>query len=129
MKFLLLGIITIVTFTKCKKVNDTEKPKISITSPINKDTLPVSQSEVLMQFTATDNKDLSSMIIDISDDVGNNYYGESKEIYGTTYTYKNSFNILVHPSKIKTLTMTVHILDQSKNETIESSTFFLSPTN
>ena len=127
MKFIPLCLYFLTLLTGCNKVGDTEKPKVSISYPINNDTIPVTESEVIMQFTATDNTALSSLILDITDVNGNSFFADSKEIYGTSYNYKNSFSILIHPSKTKELIMTVHILDENKNESISTSTFYLAP--
>jgi hypothetical protein len=120
--FLLIGLIY---FSSCSKGSDSQKPVVTIITPIAHDTIPNSESEIMMQFTATDNSSLSSIILEINDANGSNVYADTKEIYGTSYSYKNSFVILKHPLKTKELIMTVHVLDENKNETIVSDDFFI----
>ena len=127
MKLVCLGVLVILFFTQCSKFEDTEKPIITIQSPLNHDTIPGAVSEVTMQFTATDNKSLSSLILEITDSNGNNNFSDTKSIFGTNYNYKNSFIIAKHSSKYKELIMTVHIIDETKHEAIASSTFLIAP--
>lgn len=127
MKLVCFGVLVVLFFTQCSKFGDTEKPIITINSPLNQDTIPGAASEVIMQFTATDNKSLSSLILEISDSNGNKYFSDTKSIFGTSYNYKNSFSIAKHSSKYKELTMTVHIIDETNNEAISSTTFFIAP--
>ncbi len=129
MKFVFFSIIALYSITSCSKLSDTEKPKITITSPSQNDTIPGSISEVTMEFITTDNATLSSLILEIADKNGSSLFADTKQIFGSSYTYKNSFDVIKHPLKTKELTMTVHIIDEGKNEAISSTTFFLSPAN
>ena len=129
MKFMFFSILALFFFTGCSKLSDTEKPKITITSPVQNDTIAGSISEVQMEFIATDNATLSTFILEITDNNGSSLFADSKQIYGSSYSYKNSFVVLKHPLKTKELTMIVHIVDEAKNETISSTTFYLAPAN
>lgn len=129
MKFVVFCLFTTILLSSCSKMGDTEKPKITITSPIHKDTIYGSETEVLMQFTASDNASLTSLILEIKDSNGSVLFADSKQIFGTSYTYKNSFVITKTPLKTRELTMFVHITDESNNEEVTSTTFFISPLN
>ena len=129
MKYVVFCFFTSILLSSCSKMGDTEKPKVTITSPNQKDTISGSVSEVSMQFNASDNISLSSLILEITDSNGSVLFADSKQIFGTSYAYKNSFVITKHPSKIKELTMVVHISDESHNEEITSATFYLAPSN
>ena len=126
MKFQFIFFLLVITTFGCSKLNDKEQPVITITSPKTNDTIPASTSEVNLQFTATDNNALSSLILEINDLTGNNYYTDSKSLYGKNYSYKNSFTV-VKNTKLKELVMKVIILDEAKNESISSTSFYLAP--
>ena len=126
MKIVLACCLGLLLFTQCGKLSDSVKPVITIISPIHKDTIPGEENEVVMQFTASDDKALSSLILEINDENGINYFADTKQIFGTSYSYKNSFIVFKH-SKIKELIMTVHVMDENKNETVVSSDFYLAP--
>ena len=126
MKIVLFCFFGLFIFIRCGKLSDKVKPMITIISPHTKDTIPGVDNEVTMQFTASDNDALTSLILDISDINGINYFADTKQIFGTSYTYKNSFIVSKH-SKMKELIMTVHVLDENKNETVVTSDFYLAP--
>ena len=126
MKFFFVLFTFLFSILGCSKLNDTEKPVITIISPNSNDTIPASLSEVNLQFTATDNIALSSLILEINDTNGSNYFADSKEIYGKNYSYKNSFVVLKN-TKLKALVMKVHVLDDAKNECVSTRTFYLAP--
>ena len=126
MKFQFIFLFLLVTTFGCSKLNDSEKPVITITSPKTNDTIPASTSEVNLQFTATDNSALSSLILEINDLAGNNYFADTKSLYGKNYSYKNSF-VVVKNTKLKALVMKVIILDEAKNESVSTTSFYLAP--
>ncbi len=126
MKFQFIFFLLVITTFGCSKLNDKEQPVITITSPKTNDTIPASTSEVNLQFTATDNNALSSLILEINDLTGNNYYADSKALYGKNYSYKNSFTV-VKNTKLKALVMKVIVLDEAKNESISTTSFYLAP--
>ena len=126
MKFFFVLLTFLFSILGCSKLNDTEKPVITIISPNSNDTIPASLSEVNLQFTATDNIALSSLILEINDTNGSNYFADSKVIYGKNYSYKNSFAV-VKNTKLKALVMKVHVLDDAKNECVSTRTFYLAP--
>lgn len=126
MKFQFIFFLLVITAFGCSKLNDNEKPVITITSPKTNDTIPASTSEVNLQFTATDNNALSSLILEINDLNGKNYFADSKVIYGKNYSYKNSFTV-VKNTKLKALVMKVIVLDEAKNESISTTSFYLAP--
>ncbi len=126
MKFFFVLFTFLFSILGCSKLNDTEKPVITIISPNSNDTIPASLSEVNLQFTATDNIALSSLILEINDTNGSNYFADSKVIYGKNYSYKNSFAV-VKNTKLKALVMKVHVLDDAKNECVSTRTFYLAP--
>ena len=64
MKFFFVLFTFLFSILGCSKLNDTEKPVITIISPNSNDTIPASLSEVNLQFTATDNNALSSLILE-----------------------------------------------------------------
>ena len=112
----------------CSKLNDSEKPVITILSPNPNDTIPASTSEVILQFTATDNTALSSLSLEINDTNGNNFFTDSKELDGEKYSYKNSFMIVKQPTKTKALIFSIQLTDENKNQVISNSTFYISPS-
>jgi hypothetical protein len=126
MKFQFIFFLLIITTFGCNKLKDNEKPVITITSPKTNDTITGNTSEINLQFTATDNSALSSLSLEINDLTGNNYYTDSKALYGKNYSYKNSFEV-VKNTKLKALVMKVIILDEAKNESISTTTFYLAP--
>ena len=126
MKFFFVLFTFLFSILGCSKLNDTEKPVITIISLNSNDTIPASLSEVNLQFTATDNIALSSLILEINDTNGSNYFADSKVIYGKNYSYKNSFAV-VKNTKLKALVMKVHVLDDAKNECVSTRTFYLAP--
>lgn len=129
MKLIVISFLSVIVFSRCSKMGDTEKPTINISSPTINDTISGNEDEVIMQFTATDNESLSTLVLEIQDTNGVNLFADSKQIFGTNYSYKNSFLILKHPLKTKELFMTVHISDESHNEHVSSTRFFLAPKN
>jgi len=126
MKLLYIALLLLLTTYSCSKQNDSEKPVISISSPKTNDTIPASSSEVVIQFSATDNNALASLLLEINDLNGNNYFTDSKAIYGKNYSYKNSF-VVVKNTKLKALLMKVTILDEAKNESTATTSFYLAP--
>ena len=126
MRIILICCFGLVIFAQCGKMTDKIKPTVTIISPLTKDTILGTESEVVMQFNAKDDNALTSLILEINDVNGINYFADTKQIFGTSYSYKNSFSVSKH-SKIKELIMTVHVLDENKNETVVSSDFFLAP--
>ena len=126
MKFFFVLLTFLFSILGCSKLNDTEKPVITIISPNSNDTIPASLSEVNLQFTATDNIALSSLILEINDTNGSNYFADSKKMYGKNYSYKNSFVVLKN-TKLKALVMKVHVLDDAKNDCVSTTTFYLAP--
>ncbi len=126
MKFHFIFFLLIITTFGCSKLNDNEKPVITIISPSTNDTIPSSTSEVNLQFTATDDSALSSVILEINDLHGNNYFADSKALYGKNYSYKNSFIVLKN-NKLRALVMKVILLDEAKNESVSSTSFYLAP--
>jgi hypothetical protein len=126
MKFFFVLLTFLFSILGCSKLNDTEKPVITIISPNSNDTIPASLSEVNLQFTATDNIALSSLILEINDTNGSTYFADSKKMYGKNYSYKNSFVVLKN-TKLKALVMKVHVLDDAKNDCVSTTTFYLAP--
>ena len=126
MKFFFVLFTFLFSILGCSKLNDTEKPVITIISPNSNDTIPASLSEVNLQFTATDNIALSSLILEINDTNGSTYFADSKKMYGKNYSYKNSFVVLKN-TKLKALVMKVHVLDDAKNDCVSTTTFYLAP--
>ena len=126
MKFFFVLFTFLFSILGCSKLNDTEKPVITIISPKSNDTIPASLSEVNLQFTATDNIALSSLILEINDTNGSTYFADSKKMYGKNYSYKNSFVVLKN-TKLKALVMKVHVLDDAKNDCVSKTTFYLAP--
>jgi hypothetical protein len=126
MKFIFVFFILLFLTLGCSKLNDTEKPVITIISPILNDTIAASTSDVNLQFKATDNTALSSLVLEINDTNGSTYFTDSKELFGKNYSYKNSFVVLKN-TKLKALVMKVHVLDDTKNECVSTTTFYLAP--
>lgn len=126
MKFFFVLFTFLFSILGCSKLNDIEKPVITIISPNQNDTITASYSEVSLQFTATDNIALSSLILEINDTNGSTYFADSKKMYGKNYSYKNSFVVLKN-TKLKALVMKVHVLDDAKNDCVSTTTFYLAP--
>lgn len=126
MKFIFLIFLITLISIRCSKLKDTEKPIISILSPKSNDTIFGTNSEVHLDFTASDNSKLSSILLEINDLNGKNYFTDTKTLTGQNYSYKNSFLVLKN-TKLKALVMQVKILDESDNENIALSTFYLAP--
>lgn len=126
MKFIFLLCFIIFGTISCSKFKDTEKPIITILSPRSNDTITGSNTEVFLNFSASDNEKLSSLLLEISDTNGNTYFTDTKTLSGLNYSYKNSFLVLKN-TKIKALVMKVRILDVSGNENIALSSFYLAP--
>lgn len=126
MKLIFSSILITLISIRCSKLKDTEKPIISIISPKSNDTIFGTNSEVHLDFTASDNSKLSSILLEINDLNGKNYFTDTKTLTGQNYSYKNSFLVLKN-TKLKALVMQVKILDESDNENIALSTFYLAP--
>ena len=128
MKLIFIFCLFITICLGCSKLNDSEKPSINILSPKTNDTIPANSMEVNLQFTATDNTGLASVRLGIKDANGENYFTDSKEIQGKEYSYKNSFVIISHPSKIKSLIFSIQLTDNNKNESVTNTTFHIAPS-
>jgi hypothetical protein len=95
-------------------------------SPKSNDTIPGNNSEVYLEFTASDNNTLANLYLEINDVNGNNYFTDTKTLAGQNYSYKNSFIVLKN-TKLKALVMKVNIIDEAKNESLSTRTFYLAP--
>jgi hypothetical protein len=95
-------------------------------SPKTNDTISGNNSEVFLEFTASDNNRLASLYLEINDENGKNYFTDTKTLAGQNYSYKNSFLVLKN-TKLKALVMKVSILDETKNESLSLRTFYLAP--
>ena len=126
MKFIFTFCLFVSISLGCRKLNDVEKPIISILSPKSNDTIPGNNSEVYLEFTASDNNTLANLYLEINDVNGNNYFSDTKTLAGQNYSYKNSFLVLKN-TKLKALVMKVNIIDDAKNESLSTRTFYLAP--
>ena len=126
MKLIFIFCLFIAICLGCSKINDSEKPIINILSPKTNDTISGNNSEVFLEFTASDNNRLASLNLEINDENGKNYFADTKILAGQNYSYKNSFLVLKN-TKLKALVMKVNILDESKNESLSLRTFYLAP--
>jgi hypothetical protein len=126
MKLILIYCLFIAFSIGCSKLNDSEKPSINILSPKTNDTISGNNSEVFLEFTASDNNKLTLLNLEINDENGKNYFADTKTLTGQNYSYKNSFLVLKN-TKFKALVMKVNIQDESKNESLSLRTFYLAP--
>ncbi len=126
MKLIFIFCLFITICLGCSKLNDSEKPSINILSPKTNDTISGNNSEVFLEFTASDNNKLASLYLEINDENGKNYFADTKTLAGQNYSYKNSF-LVVKNTKLKALVMKVNILDEAKNESLSLRTFYLAP--
>jgi hypothetical protein len=126
MKLIFIFCLFVTIFLGCSKLNDSEKPIISILSPKTNDTISGNNSEVFLEFIASDNIKLASLYLEINDVNGNNYFADTKTLAGQNYSYKNSF-LVVKNTKLKALVMKVNIVDEAKNESLSTRTFYLAP--
>ena len=126
MKFIFTFCLFVSISLGCRKLNDVEKPIINILSPKSNDTISGNNSEVYLEFTASDNNTLANLYLEINDVNGNNYFSDTKTLAGQNYSYKNSFIVLKN-TKLKALVMKVNIIDEAKNESLSTRTFYLAP--
>ena len=126
MKFIFIFCLFVSISLVCRKLNDVEKPIINILSPKSNDTISGNNSEVYLEFTASDNNTLANLYLEINDVNGNNYFSDTKTLAGQNYSYKNSFLVLKN-TKLKALVMKVNIIDEAKNESLSTRTFYLAP--
>jgi hypothetical protein len=126
MKFYFIFFLFYFSLFGCSKLKDDEKPKITVVLPKMNDTIRSNNTEVDLQFYASDNLGLSSLILEINDVSGNNYFSDTKTLHGKEYSYKNSFIVLKN-TKIKPLVMKIHIQDENQNEEVCYTTFYLAP--
>ena len=126
MKFIFIFCLFVSISLGCRKLNDVEKPIINILSPKSNDTISGNNSEVYLEFTASDNNTLANLYLEINDVNGNNYFSDTKTLAGQNYSYKNSFLVLKN-TKLKALVMKVNIIDEAKNESLSTRTFYLAP--
>jgi hypothetical protein len=109
----------------CKKVKDTSPPTIRFISPIENDTLVGSNKEYTIQFEAKDNLGLFSETLTIYDENNVTLSEETRSIYGTVYTYSNTFEFSGTPNKIKKIVLKVTIEDEAKNLTSQKIDCYL----
>ena len=127
MKAIDFSILFFVLFfaISCKKNEDKTKPTILLISPKENDTLTDYQSEYNIQFRATDDVGLKSETLKITDDSGKTLSSEKRSIYGTSYSYTNTFVFGGTPGKIIKLYLSVEIEDEASNITDNITPFFI----
>ncbi len=105
-RHLKIVILFTLLFTSCTKSKKTDSiPLITITSPKENDSL--SSTKINIDFNVTDEVDLSSVTMEITDEENKELLSKTiPKISSTTYIYSNFFTI---NSNTKTKTLELHV--------------------
>jgi hypothetical protein len=125
MFYFFLVTLFFLVISSCEKNKDNTPPTISFITPNENDTLTSSQTEYTIEFVAKDDHSLLKETLMISDENGKVLTSENRNIYGSTYTYKNTFSFGGTPGQIKKLKLTVIIEDEENNLNEMSIPFFV----
>lgn len=122
--FLFLFVLAINI--QCTKKNaDTTVPSISLVTPQNNDTINGLQSEIPIEFIATDNDRLDEMEMNIYDSIGKNVAHEKTSIFGTSFHYTSAINFQSSSTKRKELELEIKIKDKSGNSQSSRTKFYI----
>jgi hypothetical protein len=132
-KFILIILISvsIVHLYSCKKKTpetDSEKPFLSIMEPLANDTTSmVVEPEIHVEFTATDNDYLKSLIVTLKDSLNNIVFSSSPTVDGLkSYSFHQHYT----PAAITGTTLfkaNITATDKSNNTTTQEFLFYVAP--
>jgi Bacterial Ig domain len=125
-RHLQIVILFALLFTSCTKSKKTDSiPLITITSPKENDSL--SSTKINIDFNVTDEVDLSSVTMKITDEENNELLSKTTpEISSTTYIYSNFFTINSN-TKTKTLELHVTVINEFGNTSEKNIKFKILP--
>ena len=116
-------LIFILLILSCSKNKDTTPPTLRLISPKENDTLNAQKSEYNIEFEANDETSLFKEYLKIIDEQGNILTTEERSIYGSNYSYSNTFNFGGTSGKIKKLFLIISIEDSGYNKIEKSIPF------
>lgn len=123
--YVLKSLFILFVLSSCLKNEDLNNPTLTLISPKENDTLTDSQSEYNIQFKASDDVGLKSETLKITDETGKSLTSEKRNIYGTSYSYTNTFVFGGTPGKITKLYLSIEIEDEGSNITNDVIPFYV----
>jgi hypothetical protein len=127
--YIALSFLFIISIAACKKtsdVNDTTPPTIEIIEPTPNETFPALTGDCHMEFNASDDVELSGIIVDVINAAGTNFYTNSLSIRNKTYEYHDHL-VLSGITSVTPFTLKITVIDKSGNTTKKDVPFKLRP--
>ncbi len=133
-KFILIIFISvsIVQLYSCKKKTsetDSEKPFLSIVEPMANDTTSITvEPEIHVEFTATDNDYLKSLIVTLKDSLNNIVFSSSPTVDGLkSYSFHQHYSPAAAITGTTLYKANITATDKSNNTTTQEFLFYVAP--
>jgi hypothetical protein len=116
-------------FITCKKQSaeiDSTAPTIVIDDPTVNDTYPALTGDCHMEFTASDDVQLSGIAVNVTNAAGVNYYSNSLTIHTKTHDYHDHL-VVNGVTSVSPFILKITIIDKSGNTLNKTIPFYLKP--
>lgn len=125
---LLTSTVAFISCTKKSSSSDTEKPVITIAEPTANDTLTYSiDPEIHIEFTATDNNALHSLLVELKDDNNTILQSSSPDVLNLkTYSFHTHF-IPSAFTVVKKYTIKIEAKDHAENTLLKELSVYMKP--
>jgi hypothetical protein len=127
--FTILFLLSSLLFTACKKQSeeiDINAPTIDIDDPTPNDTYPSLTGDCHMEFTATDDVELSGILVNITNMAGTNFYSNSLTIHSKTYDYHDHL-VVTGITSVTPFILKITVTDKSGSTVNKTIPFYLKP--
>ncbi len=124
-----LFLVCSLEFTACKKQVaeiDITAPTIDIEHPTPNDTYPSLTGDCHMEFTATDDEELSGIIVNVTNASGTNFYSNSLAIHTKIHDYHDHL-VVTGITSVTPFILKITVIDKSGNAANKTIPFYLKP--
>ena len=105
--------------------SDLQQPTLTVVSPADNDIVPL-ESQVRIQFSATDNDELALWVINVNNKtIGNSVWADSENLTGNSVSVTRDFTTT--SSGATEYEVVISVIEAAQNEAIEKRTFFAQP--